>query len=692
MKDFFTYLQQLWNQLGFTGISSFFAVLAALFGILSVLWNLGVKLWNVWQQRQLQNDLHPFYTAQEIQHATQYYVETTCQNVAPSREEEPRDTYDFSAKEKIIPFFLNKAFKTKKDACQFYIVLADSGMGKTTFLLNLYLRYIDQFFGVNYQIKLLPFNFPDIDKEIEKIPDKEKRQTILLLDAFDEDIQAVADYKTRLGELIRKVIHFREVVITCRTQFFPREEEVPGETGVLRSGPEGGEREFRKFYISPFDENDIQTYLKKRFSWFQRAKKQTAKQIVMSCPNLMVRPMLLSYIEDLLQNKLPYTSAYMVYAELINKWIEREVRKVPSERRKRYMDELYKFSREIAVDIYRHRAERQGSLLIRGKEIQPFADKHGIKLSDIEMKSKSLLNRNARGDYKFSHKSVMEYFLAEEAFFNAVFRQELDFKGMDRANAFFDEMICEKLTVPFFSHRDVDDVIGEYCLKDGKPKLLTTLPEKLLPDIIYLKLQEWKNSDDMLLFTGLKNLKHLGFSGTQRSVEQKNELQHILPNCNVFHVLRSESLIVSTDDFLEAFGLDSDQRPLEYIQNEYKDQGKVMFDCATGLMWQKSGSNKRLTYNNARVYVKKLNKDRFAGYNDWRLPTIPELMSLLEPEKSSNGLYIDSIFDKTQFWCWSADRPSEGGSSSAAWSVDSTLGFVYWRLLDRKGYVRAVRS
>ncbi|MCP4286721.1 MAG: DUF1566 domain-containing protein, partial [Gammaproteobacteria bacterium] len=127
--------------------------------------------------------------------------------------------------------------------------------------------------------------------------------------------------------------------------------------------------------------------------------------------------------------------------------------------------------------------------------------------------------------------------------------------------------------------------------------------------------------------------------------------------------LRSEPLPVSEDEDEKVFRLDNGRRPLEYIQNDFEDQGDVVVDHATGLMWQKAGSD-RMLYKDAPAYIDTLNREQFAGYDDWRLPTIPELMSLLEPEKSSNRLYIDSIFDKTQRWCWSADRLSEGGSSS----------------------------
>ncbi|GAK60730.1 hypothetical protein U27_00628 [Candidatus Vecturithrix granuli] len=157
---------------------------------------------------------------------------------------------------------------------------------------------------------------------------------------------------------------------------------------------------------------------------------------------------------------------------------------------------------------------------------------------------------------------------------------------------------------------------------------------------------------------------------------------------------RSEPLTVSEVEFREVFGLDENQRPLEYIHNEFEERGEVIVDHATGLMWQQSGSDNWLLYEGAQKYVADLNRRKFAGYNDWRLPTIPELMSLLEPQEQSNGLYIKPIFDKKQWWCWSADRRQKKGEGSAqsAWHLSFTSGNVDWIILSLDYYVRCVRS
>jgi len=154
--------------------------------------------------------------------------------------------------------------------------------------------------------------------------------------------------------------------------------------------------------------------------------------------------------------------------------------------------------------------------------------------------------------------------------------------------------------------------------------------------------------------------------------------------------LSRDPLSVSSSEAQKVFKLDSDWRPLEYVKNEYENQGKVIVDYATGLMWGKAGSDSAMYFYEAQPYIDELNQERFAEYSDWRLPSIDELMSLLEPEKQSNDLYIDPMFDSKR-WCWSADTLKD--SSDRAWYVLFDLGRVNWSsyFLDSY-YVRAVRS
>ncbi len=108
-------------------------------------------------------------------------------------------------------------------------------------------------------------------------------------------------------------------------------------------------------------------------------------------------------------------------------------------------------------------------------------------------------------------------------------------------------------------------------------------------------------------------------------------------------------------------------------------------------MWQKGGSKNYMKFKDTAAYVRQVNQKGSGGHNDWRLPTMEELSSLLEPKKRANELYIDPIFDDNQRWCWSSDIMK--GSSELAWIVGFDSGYVYCSdFRSVRSYVRVVRA
>lgn len=105
--------------------------------------------------------------------------------------------------------------------------------------------------------------------------------------------------------------------------------------------------------------------------------------------------------------------------------------------------------------------------------------------------------------------------------------------------------------------------------------------------------------------------------------------------------LRRERMI--TKDFralsLNLSVKDTYLRPIRNVKNQFEDRGSVIFDRATGLTWQRSGSSEVLSYQDAQMYVNTLNIQQFAGYTDWRLPTIEELLSLLKKENTAGSFF-----------------------------------------------------
>jgi hypothetical protein len=151
---------------------------------------------------------------------------------------------------------------------------------------------------------------------------------------------------------------------------------------------------------------------------------------------------------------------------------------------------------------------------------------------------------------------------------------------------------------------------------------------------------------------------------------------------------------------------DSTSNPYGSFNNDFvdNDDGTIM-DKATGLVWQKSGSSSIMSNDSTKSYLKRLNKNKFAGYSDWRLPTIEELASLLEQNKVNN-FHISPLFDKKQKRCWSIDEAFrhreltksfwavnfKNGSVVRNWWYEPYSALVLQSATMPDSYVRAVRT
>ncbi|MBC8549986.1 MAG: DUF1566 domain-containing protein [Candidatus Brocadiales bacterium] len=114
------------------------------------------------------------------------------------------------------------------------------------------------------------------------------------------------------------------------------------------------------------------------------------------------------------------------------------------------------------------------------------------------------------------------------------------------------------------------------------------------------------------------------------------------------------------------------------IQHEYETEiiadNEVVIDHATGLMWHPSGSYEYMKRKETKKWIRGLNSKGYAGYYDWRVPTVEEASSLLEASEKNGNLYIDTAFDKKQRWIWTGDSCSSGGM----WRVYFDDGYVDW--------------
>jgi len=96
-----------------------------------------------------------------------------------------------------------------------------------------------------------------------------------------------------------------------------------------------------------------------------------------------------------------------------------------------------------------------------------------------------------------------------------------------------------------------------------------------------------------------------------------------------------------------------------YGKNNFVDNGDgTVTDRATGLMWVKADSGKTMNWEQALEHAESL---EYAGYDDWRLPNVKELQSIVDYNRapdarsaSTRGPAINPIFDLTdkESWFW----------------------------------------
>lgn len=153
--------------------------------------------------------------------------------------------------------------------------------------------------------------------------------------------------------------------------------------------------------------------------------------------------------------------------------------------------------------------------------------------------------------------------------------------------------------------------------------------------------------------------------------------------------LRSRGRKIPLADAAAVFDVDALGRPRHYWKKAFSPapQGQVV-DEATGRVWEQSGSEFPMTRVQADRYVRTLNEAGSCGGDTWRLPTVEELLTLLDPPVNPKAFCIEPAFDPTQRTLWSCDRCT----FTSDWYVSADLGFVGRRDRTGRNYVRAVRT
>ena len=285
----------------------------------------------------------------------------------------------------------------------------------------------------------------DTLQHLQKIEDP--GNTILLLDALDEDPQSFGRVEERLHELLNATLQFRKVILTCRTQYFPKGDKAPFDNiGRVRVGSFFCPTAF----LSWFDDAKVMLYLKKKFPG-KNAKIEEARQLISKMGSLRMRPLLLSYIDELLESNISGTpTAYSIFEGLTMAWLLREERKAKAFGKNLNAHSLLKASIQLAAWM-----QSRGERIILPDMFVDFRERlPGFReLEHVDVGGRSLLNKTSDGAFRFSHYSIQEFLVVHGIANRTIFPIDTQFRDSDLTLQFLKDAGTTNRNLSCFSFR-----------------------------------------------------------------------------------------------------------------------------------------------------------------------------------------------------------------------------------------------
>jgi hypothetical protein len=134
----------------------------------------------------------------------------------------------------------------------------------------------------------------------------------------------------------------------------------------------------------------------------------------------------------------------------------------------------------------------------------------------------------------------------------------------------------------------------------------------------------------------------------------------------------------------------------DYGISSFSDNGDgTVTDSATGLMWSQDDSGIGMNWEGALAWVEQKNADSYLGHDDWRLPNVKELQSIVDYTRApdvTDSAAIDPVFNATAITneAGQADYPSYWSSTTHVnWSENGGRFAAYVAFGRAMGYMNS---
>lgn len=406
-----------------------------------------------------------------IKEKIEFYIPLEFEKIGKEYDDVPQ----YDTKKGLVEYLWKGAINGKEvdgRTVKYFFIFGGVGQGKSSLLAKLYVKYARFMFDFYGKSVVACFK---IDEDLEYKLGAFKQQVrqleqhnaapfqyrkVVLLDALDEDLEANYNLERRLGDLKSMLDDFDRIIITCRTQFFDSKKQITNQI-KRRFGDKT-----QALYITKFQPNQINKYLRKRYKYNSKERKIANELIEKFCDkkDFISQPLLLNYMGTLVHENVEesfninYKSE--LYEYIIKKWQNQEGAKKVVSNTTNYTQKVYDVAHQVAINIYKKTQSQKATLENLSYDSEFLSNQeltnviHRIDKDASNLKRRSVFMRNSIGDWFFVHKSFLAFFTGHAAYqipeFDMVFEYHAGFnplskKDQDSASFFYLELMWLKI-------------------------------------------------------------------------------------------------------------------------------------------------------------------------------------------------------------------------------------------------------